>query len=723
MWMGRTPGPTAKRNERARTEEVELVAKTRVYELAKELDLESKLVLDAALELGIAVKTASSGLTPEEVAVVKGALVAAEPDSVAEPAPDAQPAAEAEPESTEADDDAEIAALEAEIEAQEAAAAATAAVAPPDADDLVVLTIDSGTTPRALAEMLGVGGGEIVGALLKMGVPVGMTAPIPSDVVEALGDKFGALIEVRGEPAAVEEVTKPSLKNRPPAAADGEPRPPVVTVMGHVDHGKTTLLDFIRNTKVVEGEHGGITQHIGAYQVKVGDALLTFLDTPGHEAFTALRARGAEVTDIVVLVVAADDGLMPQTIEAISHSKAAGVPIIVAINKMDMPGADPYAVRAQLTSQEIVVEELGGDTPSVEISALKGEGVDSLLEVIALVAELEELKGNQRGAASGVIIESRLDPGLGPVATVIVQAGTLKQGDSLVSGPVSGRVRAMQDHNGERMKSAGPSTPALVLGWGDVPTAGDSFQVASSEREARKTAERRLEEMREENLVVPTARERLTQLLETLRTQDEAELRLVVKADAHGSLEALRDSIAKIGREGGKITLTHGAVGGINENDISLAEVTESVVIGFNVRPDANARRAAEHKGVEVRTYNIIYELLAEVESLLVGQLAPDELEVVLGAAEVREVFKVPRFGNIAGCFITEGVVTRGARARLLRDSIVIHTGRIETLRRFKDDVREVASGYECGIGLGSYNDIKEGDVIELFEVREVART
>ncbi|UCG40857.1 MAG: translation initiation factor IF-2, partial [Acidimicrobiia bacterium] len=402
---------------------------------------------------------------------------------------------------------------------------------------------------------------------------------------------------------------------------------------------------------------------------------------------------------------------------------AAGVPIIVAINKMDMPGADPYSVRAKLTEHEIVVEELGGEVPSVEISALKGEGLDNLLEVIALVAELEELKGLPRAKTSGVIIEARLDQGLGPVATVIVQSGTLKQGDALVTGIVSGRVRAMQDHTGERMKSAGPSTPALVLGWGDVPTAGDAFEVPKNEREARKIADRALEEQRAQNLVVPTARERLTQLLETLRTGDEAELRLVIKADAHGSLEAIRDSIAKIGREGGKITITHGAVGGITENDISLAEVTESVVIGFNVRPDPKARRAGEEKGIEIRTYTIIYELLDEVEQLLVGQLAPDEVEVVLGSAEVREVFKVPRFGNIAGSYITEGVVTRGARARLLREGVVIHTGSVETLRRFKDDVREVASGYECGIGLGSYNDIKEGDVIELFEIQEVART
>ncbi len=702
------------------------MAKTRVYELAKELGLESKDVLDAALELGMEVKTASSGLDEEQVALVTAALGEGEAAPEPQPEPEPRPEAEAEPEAQpepepEVDEEAELAALEAEIAAEEAAAAEEATAEEVE-DDLTMISVTEGVTPQELAEQLGVGGGEVVGALLKMGKPVGMTAPIPTETLEDLGEQFGALIDV--EAAPVEPTTAaPSMKNRPPEAADGEPRPPVVTVMGHVDHGKTTLLDAIRKTNVVEGEQGGITQHIGAYQVEVGGSLLTFLDTPGHEAFTALRARGAEVTDIVVLVVAADDGLMPQTIEAISHAKAAGVPIIVAINKMDMPGADPYAVRAQLTEQEIVVEELGGEVPSVEVSALKGDGIDNLLEVIALVAELEELKGLPKGPTSGVIIEARLDQGLGPVATVIVQSGTLSQGDALVSGIVSGRVRAMQDHTGERMKSAGPSTPALVLGWGDVPTAGDAFEVPKNERTARKMADEALERMRSANLVVPTARERLTQLLETLRTEDEAELRLVVKADAHGSLEAIRDSIAKIGREGGKITITHGAVGGITENDISLAEVTESVVIGFTVRPDPKARRAAEEKGIEIRTYTIIYELLDEVEQLLVGQLAPDEVEVVLGSAEVREVFKVPRFGNIAGSYITEGVVTRGAKARLLRDGVVIHTGSVETLRRFKDDVREVAAGYECGIGLGSYNDVKEGDVIELFDIQQIART
>ena len=475
-------------------------------------------------------------------------------------------------------------------------------------------------------------------------------------------------------------------------------RPPVITVMGHVDHGKTTLLDNIRSTNVVDGEAGGITQHIGAYQVDVNGRQLTFIDTPGHEAFTAMRARGAEVTDIVILVVAADDGVMPQTAEAISHAKAAGVPLIVAINKIDSEGANPNNVRAMLTEHGLVAEELGGETVSVELSALSGDNVPALLEMIDLVSQVEEFKGNPSAPASGVVIESNLDKGLGAIATVIVQRGTLKPGDSIVSGAVSGRVRAMSDDKGERLKTASPSMPVLVTGWGDVPTAGDQFEVAKNDKEARAMATARLDELRSENLVVPSARERLGLLLERLRTQDEAELRLIIKADADGSVEAIRESVGKIVREGGRVTVVHSAVGGINENDISLADATDSVVIGFNVRPDSNARKAAESKGVEMRTYAIIYELLDEIEQMLVGRLAPDQIEKILGNAEVRAIFRVPRLGAIAGSMVTDGTIPRNSKARIVRDGVVIYDGRIASLRRFKDDVSEVAAGFECGI-------------------------
>jgi len=423
-----------------------------------------------------------------------------------------------------------------------------------------------------------------------------------------------------------------------------------------------------------------------------------------------------------VLVVAADDGVMPQTIEAISHAKAAGVRMVVAINKMDAPGADPMRVRAELAEHEVITEELGGDIPSVEVSALTGEGVQDLLEIIDLVAQLEDYRANPKAPASGVVVEAQLERGRGPVATVIVQRGTLKQGDAFVAGPVAGRVRAMTDDTGGRIKQAGPSTPVQIMGWEDVPAAGDFFEVVKNEKEARAIAQERMEAIRQEEQKIPTARERLESLLEQLRSED-ATLRVIVKADAQGSLEALRESIGKITREGGKIEIVHGAVGGINENDVNLADVTDSVIVGFNVRPEPGARKAAERLGIEIRTYSVIYELLDEIEQLLVGQLAPEEQEVVLGTAEVRAVFRVPRVGAVAGCYVTEGVVQRGARARLLRAGVVTYDGTIDSLKRFKDDVREVSQGFECGIGLANFNDIKEGDLIEVYEIREIART
>jgi translation initiation factor IF-2 len=572
------------------------------------------------------------------------------------------------------------------------------------------------------AEAVGRPSSEVVKALLVRGRPVGATAVMPEDLMEEVGEEFDVIVEI-AEPAAAEP--EPVVAARPTfddAEADLVSRPPVVTVMGHVDHGKTTLLDSIRKTNVVGGEEGGITQHIGAYQVDVDGRKITFIDTPGHEAFTALRARGANITDIVILVVAADDGVMPQTIEAISHAKAAGVKMVVAINKIDTPGADPLRVRTELTEHGVITEELGGDIPSVEVSAVTGDGVTDLLEMIDLIAQLEDFKANAKATASGVVVEAQMEKGKGPVASVIVQRGTLDQGDAFVAGPVSGRVRAMSDDTGQRLKSAGPATPVQIMGWADVPAAGDFFEVVKNDKEARAMADERMTAIKEVEQAIPTARERLEGLLEQLRSED-ALLRLIIKADAQGSLEALRESIGKIEREGGSIEIVHGAVGGINENDVTLADVTESVIIGFNVRPETNARRLAEEMGIEIRTYGIIYELLDDIEQLLVGQLAPEEQEVILGTAEVRAVFKVPRAGSVAGCYVTEGVVQRGARARLLRNGVVTYTGTVDSLKRFKDDVREVAQGFECGIGLANFNDVKEGDLIEVYEIREIART
>jgi translation initiation factor IF-2 len=554
-------------------------------------------------------------------------------------------------------------------------------------------------------------------------VPGGGTIPVKA--LEPLGELFGYEVLVEEGPAEVEEVE--ALGRHVIEYEDDpsslQPRPPVVTVMGHVDHGKTQLLDTIRKTDVVAGEAGGITQHIGAYQVERNGEKITFIDTPGHEAFTALRARGANVTDVAVIVVAANDGVMPQTVEAINHAKAAEVPMIIAINKMDLPTADAFSVRGALTQHGIVVEDLGGYVVAVEVSALTGDGIEELLDLISLVAQVEELVANPAASAVGTVIESQLEVGRGPVATVIVQRGTLTRGDAIVAGPVSGRVRAMFDEKGSQLKSAPPSTPALVMGWDDVPTAGDMFEAVTDERNARKMAEDNLDRIRAHDITVPTATQRLGLLLEQLRTADHAELRIIVKADAHGSLEAIRDAVAKIKRDDAYVSVIHGAVGGITENDVALAEASEAVIYGFNVRPDSGARNAAKERGIDIRTFSIIYELLEDIESLLVGELAPEEIENFLGVAQVRATFRAPRYGTIAGSYVTEGSINRNARARLVRDGVVIYDGRIASLRRFKEDVATVATGFECGIGLENFRDIKEGDTIESYEIREIART
>lgn len=662
--------------------------KIRIYELARQLGLESKDVLEQALELGLDVKTASSSLEGSDAELVRLAFAPEEEGIAEEPAVEEstpQPQAEPEPE-------------------------------------LELVSFTAGGTVADFAQAVGRPVGEVVKRLMLQGVAVGAGQTMPAELIETVGETLGVMVVVEKEttPATV-PVTRPKPTFDEPEGSLVS-RPPVVTVMGHVDHGKTTLLDTIRKTKVVAGEQGGITQHIGAYQVEVGGNRITFIDTPGHAAFSAMRARGAEVTDIVVLVVAANDGVMPQTIEAISHAKAAGVQMVVAINKIDLPGADPFRVRTMLTEHDVITEELGGDVPSVELSALTGDGVDNLLTVLDLIAQIQDFKANPDALAAGVVIESRLDPGMGPVATVVIQRGTLQQGDAFVSGPVAGRVRAMMDHAGNRLKSAGPSTPVQIMGWSEVPTAGDSFEAMPGDREARALADERALAIRESDQQMPTARDRLQNLLDKLRGED-TELRLVVKADAHGSVEALRESISKIRRADASVNIVHSAVGGINENDVTLAEVTNAVIIGFNVRPEGKARKAAEAKGIEIRTYGIIYELLEDIERILVGSLTPESQEVVLGSAEVRALFKVPRVGTVAGCYVTEGVIQRNAKVRLIREGVVIHTGSLGSLRRFKDDVREVATGFECGIGIDGYNDVKEGDVIEAFVLREVART
>ena len=699
----------------------------RVYELARDLGMESKDVLTRVQELGIEAKTASSGISDDDAALVRLSYDEEKAIAVAPTAEAASSEDESEdlgPNEDEEEDDEED-----PDKKKHAAKAGKRKGRMPGTEGPQPkrpITVTSGITVAEFSELTRRPVGIVVRELITRGRMAGATQPIPVELLPVIGDALGYAVTV--ESARVAPVEEPAPLVRPKKdfhdeASDMAHRPPVVTVMGHVDHGKTQLLDRIRHANVVAGEAGGITQHIGAYQARVGDRRITFIDTPGHEAFTTLRARGAEVTDIVVLVVAADDGVMPQTVEAINHAKAAKVPIVVAINKMDLPGANPANVRGQLTEHGLVVEQLGGDVVSAEVSALTGQGVDQLLEYIDLIAELEEFAANPDVPASGTVIEGQLEKGRGPVGTVIVQRGTLRKGDAIVAGVVAGRVRAMFDETGSPLDEAPPSSPVLVMGWDEIPQAGDYFEVVEDDRAARAIATERVAAIRNEELTIPTASQRLAQLLEDLRTADDAELVLIVKADAHGSLEAIREAVGKIGREGGKITIAHSAVGGINENDVLLAEATNAVVFGFSVRPDAKTRKAAEEAGIEIRTYRIIYELLDDIEAMLVGRLAPAEVERVLGSASVRATFRAPRFGLIAGCMVTEGEVNRGSRVRLIRDGIVVHDGTIGSLRRFKDDVRSVAAGFECGIGLDAFRDIKEGDVIEAYEVREVART
>jgi translation initiation factor IF-2 len=684
----------------------------RVYELAKELELESKDVLARAGELGFEVKTASSGLADDEADLIR--LSYAEERGETEPEPTAEPEA--------VEEAPEPATVE---EPPPAKKEAPSAPVEDEAPRRRQITVTDGITVQEFAEQTRRPVGIVVRELITRGQMAGATQPIPTDLIGVVGDALGYDVTVEAAESSGEEASPLVRAKR---VFDDDPddlqlRPPVVVVMGHVDHGKTQLLDKIREENVVAGEAGGITQHIGAYQAQVGDRKITFIDTPGHEAFTTLRARGAEVTDIAVLVVAADDGVMPQTVEAINHAKAAKVPIVIAINKMDLEAADPYGVRAQLTEHGLVVEELGGEIVSAEVSALEGTGIDQLLEYLDLIAELEEFSANPDVPATGTVIEAQLDKGRGPVATVIVQRGTLRRGDSLVAGPVSGRVRAMFDEHGNQVNEAGPSSPVLTMGWDEVPQAGDYFEVAPDDRTARSMAAERETEIRAEELVVPTAAERLGALLEDLRTAEHAELPLIVKADAHGSLEAIRDAVGKIQRDDGRVTIISTAVGGITETDVVLAEATDAIIFGFNVRPDSKARKAADAAGIEIRTYRIIYELLDDVEAILVGRLSPEEVETLLGAAEVRETFRAPRFGTIAGSYVTEGEINRGARVRLVRNGVVVYDGTIGSLRRFKDDVRTVAQGFECGIGLDNFRDIKEGDVLESYVINEVART
>ncbi|BDV43173.1 translation initiation factor IF-2 [Geotalea uraniireducens] len=579
-----------------------------------------------------------------------------------------------------------------------------------------IIKITETITVGELAKRMGVKANDLIRSLIKMGMMVTINHPLDVDTATLLASDFG--YEIENVAIDLDEI----FEAVPDAPEFLQKRPPVVTIMGHVDHGKTSLLDAIRETNVIAGEAGGITQHIGAYDVELKGRKITFLDTPGHEAFTAMRARGAKVTDIVILVVAADDGVMPQTREAVNHSKAAGVPIIVAVNKIDKPEAKPERVKQELMELGLVSEEWGGDTIFVEVSAKKHINISELLEMVLLQADVMDLKANADKAARGTIVEAKLDRGRGPVATVLVQDGTLKVGDFFVAGVHSGRVRAMQNDRGDKLVSAGPSMPVEVIGFTGVPDAGDVFICLPDEKKAKEIASHRQQKLRETELA-KHSKLSLEQLYEKIQKGEVKDLNVIVKGDVQGSVEAVTESLRKLSTDAVRLNVIHSSVGAITETDVNLATASNAIILGFNVRPEPKAANLAEKEGVDLRLYNIIYDAVEDIKKAMEGLLEPTLREKHLGRAEVREVFSVPKVGNVAGCYILDGKVLRNAHVRLLRDNIVIYEGKMSSLRRFKDDVREVAAGYECGIGLENYNDIKVGDVIEAFEIEKIAST
>ena len=573
-------------------------------------------------------------------------------------------------------------------------------------------------TVAGLSEQAEISVSKIIMSMMQMGVMATINQTLDKDAVEMLAEDLGLQIVVTEEAPEIEE---PGIDMHEDSEKDLRPRPPIITVMGHVDHGKTSLLDAIRNTNVTAGESGGITQHIGASEVEINGKKIVFLDTPGHEAFTTMRARGAQVTDIAVLVVAADDGVMPQTVESISHAKAAGVPIIVAINKMDKPGANPDRVKQELMEHGVLVEDWGGEVISVPVSAKKGEGITDLLEMILLQADVLELRANPDRLAMGTVIEARLDKAKGPVATLLVSNGTLKTGQSVVAGTTSGKIRVMTDDKGNAIRKAGPATAVEILGLSDVPAAGDAFNAVRDDKTAREIAQNRKDKMREE-VLAKNASMTLDKLFSQIQEGEAKELNLIVKADVQGSVGAIITSLEKLETPEVRINVIHSGVGTINESDVTLAETSNAIIIGFNVRPTTAVTNQAQDADVEIRLYRVIYDIIDEIQDAMKGMLDPEFKEEVLGKAEVRETFKVPNLGIVAGCYVTEGEVKRNAQIRLVRDGIVIHEGVISSLKRFKDDAKEVAAGYECGLGIEKYNDIKPGDVIECFEMVEVKR-
>ncbi|SHI78962.1 translation initiation factor IF-2 [Geosporobacter subterraneus DSM 17957] len=676
------------------------MSKIRVYQIAKDLGVSSKELISKLAEFGVQVANHMSTLEDEEVDIIMEMYNGEDNKSSSEPPK-----------------------VEKSIEEPKKASKNKhhkENMEKPSVQNMIeekTIKIEGSITVKDFADLLGKGVSEVMTKLIALGVFATINQEIDFDTASVVASDYGISVEKTEEKEEV-EVGLEQEEDRP---EDLKERPPVITVMGHVDHGKTSLLDAIRKTHVTAKEAGGITQHIGASEVEVRGKKIVFLDTPGHEAFTSMRARGAKVTDIAILVVAADDGVMPQTIEALSHAKAANVPIIVAMNKIDKPGINPDRVKQELADQGLLVEEWGGDTILVPVSAHTREGLDTLLEMILLVAEMQELKANPNRLASGTVIEAKLDKGRGPVATILVQNGTLKVGDAVVAGSAYGRVRAMVSDKGKNIKKAGPSTAVEILGLSDAPEAGDLFNAVKEDKIARQIGEKRKAKFREENLHV-TAKVTLEDLFKQIKEGSVKELNIIVKADVQGSVEAVKQSMVKLSNEEVKVKVIHGGVGTITESDILLASASNAIIIGFNVRPSSAVSSLAERENVDLRTYRIIYEAISDVEAAMKGMLEPEYKEVVLGKVEIRATFKVPGIGTIGGAYVMEGKVSRNAKARLIRDGIVIHEGSISSLKRFKDDAKEVNAGYECGIGLENYNDIKEGDIVEPYIIEEVKR-
>lgn len=685
------------------------MTKVRLYELAKELDMSSKELMEKVADLDIKVSSHMSSLEGEDAALIKE-LFSTE---------------ESVDELIDVEEEVVKYSIKGKKEQKKGTNKGTGKeINEKTEGDELIIEIEESIIVKDLADKLEVNPSKVITKLIQMGVMVNQNQAIDSEIAIIVAEEFG--VEVSVVESEIEEEEIEIIEDYLDLDFEDEPenllpRPAVVTVMGHVDHGKTSLLDAIKETSVTEREAGGITQHIGAYTVNVNDKKVTFLDTPGHEAFTSMRARGAQITDIAILVVAADDGVMPQTIEAIAHAKAAGVPIIVAINKMDKPEADIDRIKQGLVENGLMPEDWGGDIITVPVSAKNRQGIDDLLEMVLLVAEIQEFKANPNRKAIGTIVEAQLDKGKGPLATVLVQKGTLKVGDMVVSGTASGRIRAMIDDKGKRVTKAGPSIPVVILGLSEVPNAGELLYAVKDEKAARALAGKKRDRIREQQMK-QTSKVSLDDLYEKIALGEVKDLNIIVKGDVRGSIEALTQSLAKLDTDEVKINTIHGGVGGITETDIMLASASNAIVIGFNVRPNLSAIEIARNESVDIRTYRVIYEAIEDIQAAVKGMHAPKIVEEVLGRAQVRATFRLPNNNTIAGIYVMNGKITRNSKARLLRDDVVIFEGGISSLKRFKDDAREVQTGYEAGLGLDGYNDLKEGDMLEAYILKEVER-